>query len=345
MLNIRLGEGGATDVGWITDIGSFGDLTFSENWSNGCEQAQWGMQLGTRHRLLRPGMRVQIRQFSVPLWTGTLAEPGGGGSFVANGLWRLGEGVPALDNSDAPTSDADTAVRRAVATGRVPWTFSAINAGALGDAEATHIALTALLDRYTEKYGVKWRVDHTGELVLAPQGAPVWMIRANADLLATSATNYVSHLVVTYMAGVGSFPSFTHQTTASAEAGFLFGPKYEILDLTEQGIITLGEAQTAATGVLDQMGTAMVLAEPLRLLPGQLRTLGDSPVGWGNVHAGQVVRVHGVVDRTRGRPIPYTDVPIGRLERTSNTLTLTAQGAPARNFTEVVAALTAAAAA
>jgi hypothetical protein len=84
----------------------------------------------------------------------------------------------------------------------------------------------------------------------------------------------------------------------------------------------------------------MGLTEPLQFSPGQLRTFGDTAAGWAGVHAGQMVRLWGLPDRSRPAPTLHTDMTIGRLERTATTLTLSPQGLPPRNTRDVIAAIT-----
>lgn len=342
---------------WLAEVGPFGDVTYSENWLHGCESASFGMRPRTRHRDLRIGATLQIFEGPVPVWIGVVDDVGRDGTIRGAGWWKLGEGVHAAD-ADGVTATSIPWVATQYATspanggnavngrGAVPWRH--LPAGdynpslnqAFGDTNTGDLTLTTLLDRYTESTKSRWRVDHTGALRAAPAPTqPAWGLRGIDDLWTWAREEYVTHLNVTYMSGAGAFSRFQRTTTASLEAADRFGRQERPLDLTGRGIITLAAAQAAADQALADTGARMTLAEGVTVQPRQLQTFGGTRAGWTNVHAGQVVRLWGVPDRSRREISGHTDFVIDRLERTRSTLTLAPPSLPARNAGEIIAQL------
>ncbi len=331
---------------WLTEIGPFGDVTYSENWLHGCESASWQMNPRTRHPALRPGAPVTIYEQSLPVWSGLLAEPGRDGSMDAAGLWTRGAGVLALDEFGGQTANPNVAAFWAIFRGAVPWARPyTITNTAVGETDP-QLTVNALLDRNAETSGVPWRVNHRGNIVESPPpAAPSWALLLAEDLWTTSSDDYVTHLNVYYQSGVGTFASFPWTTAEGIAAADRWGPVEAVLDLTSEdrglGIISLATAQSYATAKLAQTGPRQVLAEQFQLASGQLRTLGDSAAGWSGVHAGQGLRVWGMPDRSKAVMTLHTDFTIGRVERTATTLTIAPQGLPPRNTRDVIAALSA----
>jgi len=335
MLHPRIGKF------WAGDIGGFGEVSYSENFLHGCESAQWSMAPRTRHSALIPGARVILYEGTLPVWSGYLDQPGRDGTMAAHGGNMDGQGVLAVDGSGVPTSNPQVANAAAIARGAVPWTGTHGWAAAVGAADPT-LTLSALFDRTTEAWAYFWGIDHTGAMLsqYAPT-TPLWAVTWAEDLWSVSNDDYVTHLNVYYMSGAGTFVSYVYTTTEAAAAAVRWGRKEAVLDLTSYGIITLGTANDLADSTLKQTGPRMVLAESLTLQPGQLRTIGDQEAGWNGVHAGQMVRLWGVPDRSKVAMALHTDFVIGHLQRDQSTLTLTPQGAPPTNVREVIAAITA----
>jgi hypothetical protein len=334
---------------WLTDIGAFGDVTASENYHRGCDSASWTMDRGFRHRLLRAGATVVLHDGPMPYWTGRLAQPGSDGSFTAYGLAPLGDGPLAIDGAGAPTSSPSVATEAAITRGAVPWGYPVgISTLAVGDPDAT-LTLAGLLDRYSQSSGVEWRVDHLGALRTTPlPTTPIWAVQMSGreDLFTMDDANLVTHLNVTYLDSTShAFATFVATTTDSAAAAGKWGRVEKNLDLSDYGEITAAQASSYAAGLLSRTGPRMQLNGTVQLQPGQLRTLGDTEAGWGRVHAGQMIRLWGVPDRSKPVPTLHTDMPIGRVERTRSTLTLAPVGATSQSYEDMVAEMFAALAA
>jgi hypothetical protein len=346
---------------WVSSIGPFGDVSYSENWLHGCESATWSMRQRSRHRDLHPGATVQLFDSGQVVWTGVLDEPGRDGTMRAAGWWTLGQGVHAA-GSDGVTATTNpfVATRYALyptrggdAGGRsaVPWyaypqypsgVDSTLNAS-FGDANSGDLYLTTLLDRYSEGTNRKWRIDHTGYLATeAAPTTPKWGVLDHEGLSTWSREEYVTHLNVTYLAAGGVFTRIQRTTPETTAAAARFGRQERPLDLTWYGILTLGQAQAYADSVLADTGNRMTYAEPVTLQPGQLQTFGGSHAGWAGVHAGQMVRLWGVVNRGVAATgyAAHTDIVIDRLERTASTLMLAPPNLPPRNVSEVIAKMT-----
>lgn len=325
---------------WLTDIGSFGEVTYSEDLLHGCQSASWSMAPGTRHPLLRSGSQVVIYEGSIPLWSGLLSEPAGDGSFSAFGAHNRGVGVLAIDGGGLATNVPQTAVDAAIARGAVPWKRVApMSTDPVGELDAL-LMLNALLDRSSENGAAQWRVNHLGQVeAITPAIKPRWSVLLAADRASTSDDDYVTHLNVIYQVSPGVLSQFTYITPDSAVAADRWGWQEALLDLTGLGVITGTKANEYAAARMTATGPRLTLSEPLTLHPGQLCTIGGTAAGWAAVHPGQMVRMFGVPDRSRAVVHPYTDMVIGSLDRSATTLTLKPQGLPPQNAREVVAAL------
>lgn len=326
---------------WATDIGGFGEVSYSENWLHGGESAQWSMNPRTRHRVLAPGATVVIYEGPMPVFHGLLDQPGRDGTMSAYGSHKLGQGPLAVNTGGTPTSNPQVAAAAAIIRGAVPWTGGHSLEINVGEADPT-LTLSALMDRAYEAHAHPWRIDHFGTLVSAgPPSTPKWAVSWDEDVWSIANDDYVTHLNVYYMTGVGAFSSYVYTTTEAAAAATRWNRKEAVLDLTGYGIITLATANGYASSALAQAGPRMALANSLTVAPGQLRTIGDQEAGWAGVHAGQMVRLWGVPDRSKVAMTLHTDFVIGRLQRDRSTLTLVPHGAPPTSAREVIAAITA----
>jgi hypothetical protein len=326
------------DGRWLTDLGSFGDVTYTEAWRGGCESASWSMNSWASHHCLHAGARVDIYDGPAPVWAGILAQPDTSGQYTAYGLSQRGKGVKAIDGGGTLTLKPHTAVVAAINRGAVPWSLTVpIEDTDIGDSD-TQLGLNDLLNRYSDATGNQWRVDHRGQLVMEDKPTtPRWAVSMSRDLWTPDDSNLVTHLNVTYFDTGLTFETIQVTTPDSAAAAAMWGHVERSIEISDQGIKTSGEATAYGQAVLAQTGPKLQLVDPIVLAPGQLRSLGDTAAGWTDVHAGQMIRLWGVPDRTKTNTTPYSDVIIGRVQRSAFTLTLTPYGAPARTFEDVIA--------
>jgi hypothetical protein len=224
----------------------------------------------------------------------------------------------------------------------VPWTLPfAISATNVGEDDPA-LTVNQLLDRYSDSTGVQWSVTPAGELITeAAPTSPRWgLVVSEGDLWTVDDSSYVTHLNVVY---IGTGPVFTDlevTTSDSVSAASIWGRVEKTLDLTDQGILTAGQAQAYGEAVLGRTGPRLQLTDPITLAMGALRTIGDTvATRWAAVRAGQMIRLWGVPDRSKASPTLHTDMVFGRVERTASTLTLTPYGASTQTFEDIVAEL------
>jgi hypothetical protein len=322
-------------------VGAYADVSYSETRQGGCDTAGWVMNRSARrHTAMRPGARVQIKDGPTPCFTGVLSQPDNSGAFTAFGYAQLGTGVLALDGVGAPTNVTDVAIFHAVNTrGDVPWVQGVSLTGAVGDA-TVDLTLNGLYDRYSSSTGIPWRVDHRGYLMTSPTpSTPTWAVQFGDEIWSLADTNYVTHVNVLYFtAGLTDATVLVSAADSVLAAGY-WQKIVKTVDIRGQGIQSLAQAQAWGAAILARTGPKLQMTETITLQPGQLRNLGDVPAGWADVHAGQMIRLWGVRDRTKVLPTLHTDVVIGRVQRTRSTLTLTPDGAKAERFEDVMAEL------
>ncbi|RDZ49314.1 hypothetical protein C5C07_20375, partial [Haloferax sp. Atlit-4N] len=75
MLHPRIGKF------WATDIGGYGEVSYSENLLHGCESAQWAMNPRTSHSALIPGAPVSLYEGPLRVFSGFLDQPSRDGTM------------------------------------------------------------------------------------------------------------------------------------------------------------------------------------------------------------------------------------------------------------------------
>lgn len=301
-------------------LGSVGDLVYSTN-HRGSLAATWSMGLprGYAHPALRPGASVDLMAGAARVWGGRMAEPDRGEwTFTADGHHMNGGGFSGQDKgllalakvtgSYVPSTVLDTIVDTAAADFGLGWTRNGISLRATplsadSEAEAQFNLIGTVFEKYKELTGREWMVDPYG--VVSTYDLPTtprWALRPGLPAMAT-ADEFVTHVFVRYFSEVtGTGEPATPRLTAPAidqPAADRWQPRHQGSDQTTLGYLddTAGEPQAIAQAVLDAQRARPAYTEGLELSAYQISDLGGvSPALW-QVHAGQRVRQHGVLDQ------------------------------------------------
>lgn len=153
---------------WLSNLGPWGGLKVQDRWPGGCYEvtATLDPKLSRRHPAIVNDAPVRVT-VGGERWAGTLTEyDPETGDVVAQGYYRQGDGVPALNSSGMTTTIPNAAVDRAISSGWVDWrrptslssvAYSASDSA--GDATAEVNALGSLLDEWAAGAGMRWGVD------------------------------------------------------------------------------------------------------------------------------------------------------------------------------------------
>lgn len=323
---------------WAHSFGPVEGVEWSHTWARGCEQASWQTRAGAKSPALRVGARAEVHQGAGSTWVGRVSEIGRDGKIVATGLWRQGEQVLAVDGSGVATFDPDVAVDAAIAAGQVWWR----RVGTLGDPITPDdpdkpIYLTALLDACMGDTGDVWRVGGHGNISRESRPTvPSWHVAPGMWQLTPADDGFITVVRVYYLAGIGD-PQMVH--AFNQRDLDLFGWREgEIIDLISEGVMSGATAEARAREILDALGPRMAFTESLTLRPGELTSIGGHPSGLSSLRAGHMVRIAGVWDGTRpGAPLASVQEVIGQSRHTDTTVTISAQGQPARTLAAVLA--------
>jgi len=306
------------DGTWLASVAGVGDLTFSTVADGGSESASWRMDLrrSFTHPALRNGALVQIRAGAVNVWRGVLSEPDrsddDGWTFNAAGLATEGAGYICFDASLNTSSKPDESIDQAIARGlrwQRPNSLSNVDFAASGQTDALN-KVTDLLNAWSTSVSKRWGVDPDGNVYAAADPTePSWHLRMGGGKVGLAEDEYASDLYLRYQP-----TSTTYATAHVADSIASSGRRWEEgVDATTLGVITGAKAAGVGDGMIAR-GKARYAwtqaAEPSRL---QITTPGGTPAYLPFVKAGQMVRLHDVLNE-QGLPVSYVDFIIGRTE-------------------------------
>lgn len=330
---------------WIASIATWGQLNWSTNIDGGSDQATWAMDLPLTfaHPKLTSGQLVQIKAGAANLFSGILAEPSisdQGWAFTADGLSKRGGGNGAgfmcLDGSGNTSTTPNTVIDAAIARG-LPWSRPNSISSAAFTATDTTIALnyiSDLLDAYAKSVSKHWGVDENGVVYLSSEPTtPTWQLVPGSGRFGLADSGYASTVFVRYWNGTKFVTASATDTVAAAR----YGPQEYPEDATNAGTLTSTKAAGLAAGALARGKARLGWTNPLSPTRWQLTTTGGTPAPLWMVKAGQMVRLHGVINE-QGQPLPYVDFVIGQTsyDAANDALTISPVGMVARDLASVL---------
>ncbi|MGH3478405.1 MAG: hypothetical protein ACRDQD_16395 [Nocardioidaceae bacterium] len=299
-------QGAEVNIGgiWLSSLGPWGDLVVEDRWPGGNHEITGSLdpKLTHRHPALTNGARA-IVTVGGPRWAGELAQlDWEDGAFVATGLWRQGDEVPALNAAGLTTTVPNSAAAKAISAGWVDWIlasglssspYSSSDAG--GDATAQVNALGALLDEWTAGSGKRWGVDELRDVYAAVDPTTATHLLINTPAPVESKQRAVSAVIARWRDAAGTYfttirgtgrpaktvdftnagPLTSSQVTArcdrilSASAG---ASTYGAFIITRDQIIGRPHLSTVRAGqrvvIVDQIGADLNLLGPSLVLGG-----------------------------------------------------------------------------
>lgn len=304
---------------WLPTVGGVGSLKWSTIADGGSEQASWRMPLPDSfvHPDLHIGAEVQIREGTLPVWSGVLSEPNiseDGWEFTATGLFeKAGQnGFLCFDAFGNTSSIPDVAIDRAIADG-IGWTRPAsLSSVAFSESDETDYlnSLSDLLDAWATSEGKRWSVNAAGEVyAYADPTIPTWHMAPGSTRLGLAGDDYASDIYLRYRDSASTYAT-EHVSDPVASADF---HSEHPVDLTTLGVITGAQATAIGTGMLAKGKARFAVTDAMTPNRYQLTTPGGQPAYLPFVRAGQMVRSFGVVNQ-QGVTLPYFDWVIGKTE-------------------------------
>lgn len=326
------------DGHWLSLNCGWGEPSWSTTWPGGSANASV-TATGIPSRLTRRGLSVDLLFAGERVWAGVLNEPDAdSGQLNAVGLFTLGDNFAAIDGSGDATTVPDVAIDAAIARGLRWKRRESISADAQDiDVSQGPVKLGELLDTYTTDNALRWYVDPDGYVATATDPTvPDLFVHPRAGNPTLADDNLATALIGRYRDS-GGYATTPPVVDASAQ---WLGYQEDTIDLTGRGVITLTKAQNKLKAILKLGRARPTFADPIVLQYGMLLTHGQVPRALETARAGQMIRSLGDLDDTQqpgGRT--WADIVIGQAEITDRTLTLTPIGAPARSWSDVVAAV------
>lgn len=328
---------------WLSQVGAWSGLTWSHRNPGGCWEASWtmaGLPADFHHDALNRGRAVEVYAGAKRLWKGVLGEPDRESwQVVATGLAQEANNYLCLDGAGNATSVLDTAIDAAIARG-LPWKrLASLHASAWSAAAATDGLnyLDQLLDGRLSTESNRWWVDADGVIGKRPDATtPMWQVTPGSAVLGVAGDEYASRAFARYLDSASS--TYKTETAADLVAEARWGRREVGIDLTPLGAISNTKAQSVVSNRLSKGAARPGWTNDLNPSAYELTNMGGTPAELGFVQAGQMVRLHGVLDPR----IVATTLDVVIAESTysvdDNALTLRPMGRAVRTLADAMAA-------
>lgn len=283
----------------LGSLGMVGSIRYASEWPYGC--TTFGCTLDVpedfSHPGLRPGRRLHVYDGVQRVWTGVLGDPQRGAAWqiTGRGLASLASGYAAIADT-TPTSSAaalnsnpNTVVDAAIARG-LPWIRDTSLPAAPGGVQQSLETVTAVLDSATSAASQRWAVNADGRVISAPDPiSPRYVVIAADTPGGRSIDRFVTDLYGIYLAsGVMRVAS-----VAATTVGPAFGRVEKVIDLTDLGPLTAGQAQSILAAKLALMNIDPTFTGSLTVQSGALLDLGGVPAALSTIAAGVMVELRG----------------------------------------------------
>lgn len=282
---------------WLGAIGHVTNLKYSYSLPGGPDQMSCLLQVPPYFRTdaLNPGRVVKIFRGGGEIWDGKLDEPQpalAGWTVSAHGAGTFGADFAAVWT----TWNADDPVNQAISRG-LRW----VNPG-IGSPAGIYLAqqqdsgaetVTAHLNLITTGGALTWYVGRHNILSVLPLPAVANRLLVTGTPVARTVAADINAIQLRYQvtADSGSKAATYAVTSATVPASIAAHGRMEYYqDLSSGGVMTAAQAQAVGNAILARYQRAN-FAGPFTAAPGQLLTLGGTPVDLGCEQAGTVVRL------------------------------------------------------
>ena len=281
---------------------------------------------------VRTGQVFELVEHGRVLWVGILKRPEGGTTLTAEGLHRAGEDHAALDSADEMTLVPDVAITQAIARG-LPWVLptGGISTDPVAIEAAGPLSVAALLDAYCEIEGLHWGIDpQTRTVVTRPREStgPDWHVTPGLSGLSMDTDAFASTLIGRYVDAEGVYKTAIAERTPDGSRWDAVVKDRLVPDLLSEGAAL---AEGEAVGILQSEladRNRPAWSAPVVIAEGELAGNLQQPVRLSSAAAGDVVRIHGLVEDVAdlaGRT--WVDMRVGKIDHDGDGIVLTALNA------------------
>lgn len=303
-----------TSPRWLGQIGHVTGLKYSFACPGGADQMSCLLAVDAtlRTNAMDPGRIVQIIRGGSLCWDGKLLEPipsSAGWQISAIGSGNAGTDFDAHYTSTWPGSQPDQPINNAISRG-LRWVNPGLNSGPYSGqywlsapVDSSAQTITDLLNLLCTNGGLTWYVT-TGPIpgqaspnTLSLFPLPVTPTRrlvSNTPVPRTLGgdvnTVWLRYEVSADNTTTGAAAVYADVAATNAASVALHGPMEIYADLSSAGVMSSGSAQAIGNAVLQRYQRAS-FAGPFTVQPGQLLTLGGTPVDLGAEQAGGVCQL------------------------------------------------------
>jgi hypothetical protein len=296
------------DARWLGTLGHVTGLSYGSNLPGGSNQMQCTLNVEPNYRTdaMNPGRILRICRGASIVWDGTLDEPQpgtAGWTITGVGTGNQGTNMVAFYTDTWPTGQPDESINDAISRG-LRWVNPGIGSPAgmwLGqEVDPGDQTISDLLNLVCTRGGLTWYVNSqpgTAGNVLSVFQLPTavnYLLVATTPVGRTLGGNY-NTIWIRYQSAAdnsttGAAATFGTVSVTNPASIALYGPLEVYADLSNAGTMTAGQAQTVGTYILNIYQRAS-FAGPFTVQPGQLLTVGGTPVDLGCVQAGAVCQL------------------------------------------------------
>lgn len=322
------------------------DLSWSEKADGGCETASWAMPdlpVDFAPPELSNEPQVDLRLNGHILWTGYLSEPDyAAGTCNALGLYSLADQAVALDSVNEVTSVPSVAITEAMDRGVLDgWRYQGGASGFPYSSTATTEAINyvrPLLEASAAAAGERAGVGPGGLYYQREDPTePAWLLTPGAGVMGVDDSDYVTNIYGRRVSAVG--PTAYANVSTGLSTGTTRRRRERLADLTSLGLISGTKAQDEIDAQLARDGLRRGYTNGIDATPLTLSTMDGTPADTRLVHAGDMVRLHGLLD-ARGSLnfAAYVDFVIDRVqhEAGSDVVQITPVGMADRTFGQII---------
>lgn len=296
------------DCRWLGTLGHVTGLQYGFNLPGGCDKFQCNLDVEPNYRTdaMNPGRIVEICRGASIVWNGVLDEPQPGTSgwtITGVGAGNQGTNMSAIYTDPWPTSEPDEAINNAIGRG-LNWVNPGVGtpAGAWfgQEVDSGDQTISDLLNLVCTRGGLTWYVNSqpgTAGNVLSVLQVPTtvnYLLVSTTPVGRTLGGNYntiwLRYNIAADNSTTGAAATYGTTSVTNAQSIALYGPLEVYIDLSNAGVMTAGQAQTVGQYVLNIYQRA-TFAGPFTVQPGQLLTIGGTPVDLGCVQAGAVCQL------------------------------------------------------
>ncbi|RYB90830.1 hypothetical protein EUA06_11175 [Nocardioides glacieisoli] len=317
-----------------TEIAPHTPPTWETVADGGTAEISWSFALTPRsqHPALRPGSMAVVKVGGMPVARAPMVDP----DRTSWDCWAVGDHSDrflALDSSGNVTRNLGVAIDQAIARGWRVANPVGHGTGYTVPGDSTEPqSIGSLLTEAAQ--GQRWGVDPLGNIyVRSDPTTPWWHATPDSAVFGTTDEGTITHVVGVYFDGTNNL-----KTIRPALGSVVQHRAEEPIDLTDRGVLSLGQANAILDGALELAGQ-IGFTNGMTLTSEQITTLGGSSAFLPSIRAGVMMRAHGLISARANVQTPVLDFVIGKTRYTAgeDSIYIEPTRTAPRNLADVIA--------